>query len=396
VNVGVSPFRVLSVCTGGAGLDRGLRRAEPSARTVCYVEVEAFACAVLAAQMDAGALDPAPIWTDARTFDGRAWRGAVDCVVAGFPCQDISSAGKRAGIHGERSGLWFEVARIVRDVGARYVFLENVDALLVRGVDTVLGTLAEMGFAAQWGIFSAAETGAPHLRERWFCLAVAESESGGQRVLRQPSGSGRQPDGPRQAVDDTNTRRRRRRETLYAQGGPALGVQAQMWATPSVPSGGRPPAQEQSETGMLPDGTKRQVDLGWQASRWASPTARDWRAGHANDRDGLLPKQVQVWPTPTKEPIREHRRAEGYSAESGRHTGTTLTDTSVRQPSWQSSRPIAPTCAHGPKCKRVLNPRFVAWLMGWTWVFAQTGFGFLGTASSRNKPSMPISPCAVD
>jgi DNA (cytosine-5)-methyltransferase 1 len=210
VNVGLSAFRVLSVCTGGAGLDRGLQRAEPTARTVCYVEVEAFACAVLAAQMEEGALDEAPIWTDARTFDGRAWRGAVDCVVAGFPCQDISSAGKRAGIHGTRSGLWFEVARIVRDVGARYVFLENVDALLVRGIDTVLGTLAEMGFTAQWGIFSAAEAGAPHLRERWFCLAVAQPSSGGQRVLRQPSGSGRQPDGPRQAVDDANTRRRGR------------------------------------------------------------------------------------------------------------------------------------------------------------------------------------------
>jgi hypothetical protein len=62
---------------------------------------------------------------------------------------------------------------------------------------------------------------------------------------------------------------------------------------------------------------------------------------------------------------------------------------------WQSSRPIAPTCAHGPKCKRVLNPRFVAWLMGWTWVFAQTGFGFLGTASSLNRPSMPTESCEV-
>jgi DNA (cytosine-5)-methyltransferase 1 len=204
LNVGLRSLRVLSVCTGGAGLDRGLGRAEPSARTVCYVEVEAFACAILVAQMEAGTLDRAPVWSDARTFDGRAWRGAVDCVVAGFPCQDISSAGKRAGIQGSKSEVWFDVARIVRDVRPRIVFLENVDDLVIRGIDTVLGHLAEMGFAACWGVFSAAEVGAPHLRERIFILAVAEPSSRGQRELWQPSWGNGQPDGSRQAVDDTD------------------------------------------------------------------------------------------------------------------------------------------------------------------------------------------------
>lgn len=209
MNVGLPTRRVLSVCTGGAGLDRGLHAAERGARTICSVEIEAFAVAVLAAQIEAEALAPFPIWTDARTFDGAAWRGAVDIGVAGFPCQDISSAGKRAGIHGERSGLWFDVARIFCDVGCPVWFLENVDDLTIRGIDTVLGTLAESGLHAVWDVFSAAEVGAPHLRDRWFCLAVAHSSDRRWRELRESSGSTGQPDGNRQAVDDTDTRRRR-------------------------------------------------------------------------------------------------------------------------------------------------------------------------------------------
>lgn len=141
--------------------------------------------------MQIGALPQAPIWSDLRTFDAGAWRGAVDLVCAGFPCQDISSAGKRAGIHGKRSGLWFEVARVIRDVGPRIVFLENVDALVVRGLDVVLGTLAEMGFDAEWGVFSAAETGAPHLRERCFILAVVNAECGdNSKRTRHARGTG--------------------------------------------------------------------------------------------------------------------------------------------------------------------------------------------------------------
>lgn len=95
----------------------------------------------------------------------------ADVITAGFPCQEISGAGKRTGLAGKRSGLWREVVRAVRMVGPRYVVLENVEAILVRGVGTVLGDLAEAGYDAEWDCVSAAEVGAPHDRPRWFSVA---------------------------------------------------------------------------------------------------------------------------------------------------------------------------------------------------------------------------------
>ncbi|MEI7706578.1 MAG: DNA cytosine methyltransferase, partial [Deltaproteobacteria bacterium] len=171
----------ISLFSGGGGLDLGLERAG-IARTVCRVEHEAYAAAVLAARSRDGALDDAPVWSDVSTFDGKPWRGVVDLVAGGFPCQDISSAGKGAGIiEGARSGLWREFARIIREVEPRYVFVENVSALIVRGLDVVLGDLASLGFDAEWGVFRASDVGAPHRRERVFILA--DREGRGQRVV---------------------------------------------------------------------------------------------------------------------------------------------------------------------------------------------------------------------
>jgi DNA (cytosine-5)-methyltransferase 1 len=169
------PTHALSLFAGIGGIDLGLRLAVPSLRTVCYVEREAYCCAVLEARMADGVLDAAPIWTDVTTFDGRPWRGVVDCITGGFPCQDISNAGGRTGLNGEHSGLWFEYARIIREVGPRFVFVENVAALAVRGLDIVLGTLASLGFDAEWDVFSAAQVGAPHWRKRLFILAHSSS-----------------------------------------------------------------------------------------------------------------------------------------------------------------------------------------------------------------------------
>lgn len=140
-------------------------------RTVCAVEIEPYAAGVLAARQNDGILAPFPIWDDIRTFDGKPWRGIVDVVSGGFPCQDISAAGRGAGITGERSGLWKEMARIICEVEPRFVFVENSSMLTVRGLGTVLGDLAAMGFNAEWGVLSAADTGAPHLRERVWILA---------------------------------------------------------------------------------------------------------------------------------------------------------------------------------------------------------------------------------
>ena len=135
-------------------------------RTVCAVERDAYAAAVLAQRQNDGLLQAFPIWSDVTTFDGKPWQGIVDVISGGFPCQDISSAGKGAGITGERSGLWKEFARIIGEVRPRYVFVENSPMLTSRGLGVVLGDLASMGFDAEWGVVSAENCGAPHKRER--------------------------------------------------------------------------------------------------------------------------------------------------------------------------------------------------------------------------------------
>lgn len=140
---------------------------------VCAVELEDYPRQALLQRQRDGILPWFPIWDDITTFDGRPWRGKVDIVAGGFPCQDISAAGKGAGITGSRSGLWGEMARIIREVEPRYVFVENSPILTSRGLDVVLGDLAEMGMDATWGVLSAADTGAPHRRERIWIVAHA-------------------------------------------------------------------------------------------------------------------------------------------------------------------------------------------------------------------------------
>lgn len=135
-------------------------------RTVCAVENNPYSASVLAQRQNDGFLETFPIWDDVRTFDGRPWSGIVDVVSGGFPCQDISCAGKGKGISGERSGLWSEMARVIGEVRPRFVFVENSPMLTIRGIHRVLGDLAEMGFDAKWGVISAASVGAPHKRER--------------------------------------------------------------------------------------------------------------------------------------------------------------------------------------------------------------------------------------
>jgi len=156
-------------------------------RTVCAVEWEPYARAVLAQRQNDGVFERFPIWDDVRTFDGKPWRGIVDVVSGGFPCQDISAVGKGAGIEGERSGLWKEMARVVCEVRPRFVFVENSPMLLTRGMGTVLRDLAEMGFDARWGVLGAGHIGAPHARERVWILAYTKSERTGldERRIRR-------------------------------------------------------------------------------------------------------------------------------------------------------------------------------------------------------------------
>lgn len=140
-------------------------------RTVCAVERDAYAAGILAQRQNDRCLAPFPIWSDVTTFDGRPWRGRVDVISGGFPCQDISAAGKGAGISGARSGLWSELRRIIGEVRPRYVFVENSPVLTSRGLGLVLGDLAALGFDARWGVLGADALGADHKRERIWIVA---------------------------------------------------------------------------------------------------------------------------------------------------------------------------------------------------------------------------------
>jgi len=161
-------------------------------RTVCAVEWEAYPASVLVARQNDGLLPPFPVWDDIQTFDGKPWRGIVDVVSGGFPCQDRSAAGGGGGIDGEQSGMWTEMARIIREVRPSHVFVENSPMLTNRGLGRVLGDLASMGFDAQWGVLGAADVGANHQRDRIWISAYSNSVNleaakmvGAEKVSRQ-------------------------------------------------------------------------------------------------------------------------------------------------------------------------------------------------------------------
>ena len=145
-------------------------------RTVCAVEIEPYCRKVLLQRQRDGILPWFPVWDDVRTFDGKPWRGIADVVCGGFPCQDISAAGNGKGITGERSGLWFEMARIIDEVRPAYVFVENSPMLLVRGIERVFGDLASMGYDAKWGVLGAGDIGGNHGRRRIWILAHTDKK----------------------------------------------------------------------------------------------------------------------------------------------------------------------------------------------------------------------------
>jgi len=149
-------------------------------RTVCAVEWEAYPASVLVARQNDKILPTFPIWDDVQTFDGKPWRGIVDVVSGGFPCQDISVTGNGDGLDGERSGMWKEMARIISEVRPEYAFIENSPMLTTRGLERVLADLAKMGFDAEWGVLSAADVGANHKRDRiWIVAKISNSNSMG-------------------------------------------------------------------------------------------------------------------------------------------------------------------------------------------------------------------------
>lgn len=151
-------------------------------RTVCAVERDAYAAQILAQRQNDGLLPIFPIWSDVCSFDPSPWRGIVDVVSGGFPCQDIAICGRGDGIEGARSGLWKQMASIISAIRPSYVWLENSPMLVGRGLAVVLGDLAEMGYDAQWRCVSAAECGAPHRRDRIWLVAHTGSQHGARII----------------------------------------------------------------------------------------------------------------------------------------------------------------------------------------------------------------------
>jgi len=185
-----STQNIISFCTGYGGIELGIRRAGVDVRTVVNVEIEAFCCANLAAKIEEGLMDDAPIYTDLKTFPAEIFRGKICGVIGGYPCQPFSSAGKRKGEKDPRH-LWPYIRSHVRAIRPLWCFFENVRGHTTMGLWRVLSDLEEDGYRTEFGLYSAEETGAPHQRIRCFILAYRECEGsqgwiyGGQNKERE-------------------------------------------------------------------------------------------------------------------------------------------------------------------------------------------------------------------
>ena len=163
----------LDLFTGIGGLSIALRG---YVKPIIYCEIDPYCQKVLLSRMSDKYLCNCPIWDDIRTFSGLPFKGIIDIIYAGFPCQDISIAKNGKGLEGERSGLFFEILRLAKEIKPKFIFLENVPAITTRGGIQVVKEITELGYDCRWCIISAASIGAKHLRKRWFLLAYTKSE----------------------------------------------------------------------------------------------------------------------------------------------------------------------------------------------------------------------------
>lgn len=163
-------IKIGSLFAGIGGFELGLERGIPNSKTVWQVEQDKYCQTILKKH-----------WPQAQLYDDVCTVGAhnlepVDVICGGFPCQDISVAGKGKGINAERSGLWWEMYRVISELRPTVAVLENVPAITTRGGTQVIAALAKIGYDCEWQIISARMFGAPHIRKRWFCVAHTNSE----------------------------------------------------------------------------------------------------------------------------------------------------------------------------------------------------------------------------
>ena len=171
----------LALCAGYGGLELGIERVLPGARTVCYVEGECFAVQHLVKKMEEGRLDEAPIWSNVKTFRGQPWRGKVDWISGGFPCQPYSGAGKQLGEEDPRD-LWLDFVRIIGEVRPGFLFFENVPNIVKLRLDQIVIDLDKLGYHASWCVVAASDVGALHRRRRWFLLGVRHVDTNSNSI----------------------------------------------------------------------------------------------------------------------------------------------------------------------------------------------------------------------
>lgn len=384
------------------GLRAGLRYLGVSHRTVCHVEREAYGASVLAARMEEGSMDAAPVWADVCTFDARAWHGRVDCIVAGFPCQDLSVAGRRAGLNdGTRSGLFFEVVRIATDSGAWFMVLENVAGIATataavvdaeegeldeRAAARVMGELADLGWDAEWITLPASDVGTSHGRARWFCLAWRVGALGHtgwhargaehREQSKEPAGGSGQPGADSLVMDDAERQQQ-----------PGQRVHARSRR-------GRIGALDVDGSGeQLADANGQRQPLAVVSGGGMSMRIKTRTQGPSLSQ---LVTHDSTWPTPNAAVIEHKSRPPIIGNRKPSDPQISTADIAVHL----FSHP-APATAPGqesspstPTSPRHLNPLFGAWLMGWPsiWVIAEPhASSALATELWRSKLQQRLS-----
>ncbi|MEL0098292.1 MAG: DNA cytosine methyltransferase [Opitutae bacterium] len=184
-------MNLLALCAGYGGLELGIEQVLDGVKTVCFVEGECFAAQHLVKKMEDGSLHAAPIWSNVRTFNGEPWRGKVDIITGGFPCQPYSSAGKQLADKDPRD-LWPDFVRIVGEVRPGLLFFENVPGIVKWRLNQIILDLDQLGYSCAWCVVAASDVGALHKRKRWFLFGVRndthpnnQGERAGGRTIRQ-------------------------------------------------------------------------------------------------------------------------------------------------------------------------------------------------------------------
>ncbi len=295
-------MKSLSLFSGIGGLD--LAAGMAGIEVVAFCEIEPYPISILEKRYPG-----IPIYNDIRQLKGSDFNERIDIIHGGFPCQDLSQAGKQAGLEGERSGLWFEMLRIISEVRPRYVLAENVRGAVNLALDTVYSNLVNQGYKVYPYVIPASAVGAPHQRERLFVVGVRED------VHRQYT----------EAMENPGCTLRQRLEFSRADGVETGKKDADkferpggtLWPTPVASDGScggiisPDDTYIQKESGLFRkinrNGTDGSVGLARMVKLWPTPTQRDYKGTSAEEglirNDGKsrmdqLPNAVKFWPTP--------------------------------------------------------------------------------------------------